>query len=253
MKNILKIDNTTYLLVLLSMFCGQFKDVIVIYVIIIFHELGHYLLIKKYHKKIINITIYPFGGITKYESLLNHNLKEEFLISLGGIFNQLLLFFMFMFLFKYHFINIYTYQLGMKYNTYLLIFNLLPIIPLDGSKALNIILENFFSYHLSNVLIIIISIINLSLFLIMTITFKVNNLIMISFLIYQLVYFIKNQKYLNDKFVLERYLYNIPYHKIKYLNNYNNKSFYQDTYHYFNYVSENTILNKYYNQSNRRK
>ena len=79
MKNILKIDNTTYLIILLSFLCGQFKNIIILYLIIIFHEFGHYLFIKKYQHKIINITIYPFGGITKYQTLLNHNLKEEFI------------------------------------------------------------------------------------------------------------------------------------------------------------------------------
>ena len=72
MKNILKIDITTYILILLSLFAGAFKNIIILLNIIIIHELGHIWWLKKYHKNIINITIYPFGGITKYSSYLNH-------------------------------------------------------------------------------------------------------------------------------------------------------------------------------------
>lgn len=246
MKHILKIDYTTYILLVLSLFCGNFKRIIILFVIIIIHELGHLIWLKKYHKKIIKITIYPFGGISKYQSLINHNLKEEFLIAMGGILNQILLLIPFYFLKKYMLINDYTYHLFITYNYYLIIFNVLPIIPLDGSKALNILLELIWPYHLANRYLIIISFISLIFFILYSFTFKVNILIIISFLIYELILFIKNCKYLEDKMVLEHFLYDIPYHKIRYFKEYNKHLFYQNTFHYFNYVPEKVILNKIY-------
>jgi stage IV sporulation protein FB len=246
MKNIWQVDYTTYFYIFLSILSGDFKTIIILYLIIIFHELGHVYWLKKFKYSILKITIYPFGGITNYYSLVNHNIKEHILISLGGIINQIILIPIFYLLFKYNLINNYSYHLFNTYNAALIIFNLLPIIPLDGSKVYNLFLEYFLSYYLANKITIIASFITLFIFIFKILSLKINNLIIICFLIYQIILFIKNQKYLNNKFLTERYLYDLPFHKIKYFTNYNPKLLYQDTYHYFNYISEKTILNKLY-------
>ena len=41
MKNIIKFDITFYILVILSILSAQFKNIIILFLIIIFHELGH--------------------------------------------------------------------------------------------------------------------------------------------------------------------------------------------------------------------
>jgi stage IV sporulation protein FB len=242
MKTILKIDLTTYLIIILSLFCARFKDIIILFTILTYHELGHLFWLKIYHKKVISITFYPFGGITKYNSLINHNIKEEFLIAIGGIINQLFLYLPVILLYNLKIINLYSYNMFINYNTILIIFNLLPIIPLDGSKLTNLILELFLPYHLANKLIIIISIITLLLTFFLSINLKINTIIIISFLLYQLILFIKNIKYLENQFILERYLHHLPYTKIKYLKLFNKNKLYQSTYHYFNYVPETKIL-----------
>ena len=246
MKNIIKIDITTYILLILSMFTASFKKIIILFLIIIFHELGHIIWLNKYHKKIISINIYPFGGITKYVSFLNHNLIEELIISIGGIINQLIFYLMSYILFRINLLNSNTYTLFIKYNTLLIIFNLIPIIPLDGSKIINILLEYFFSYNKSLLLTIIISIISLVIFNIISLSIKINTLIIIVFMYFNIISIIKNYKYLKERYVLERYLYQFPYKKIKYDTSFNKNKFRQETYHYFNYESENKILTKIY-------
>ena len=249
MKTILKIDLTTYFIIILSLFCARFKDVIILFIIISYHELGHLYWLKRYNKKILSITIYPFGGITKYNSLINHNIKEEMLISLGGIINQLILYLPVIILSSLKLINTYTFNMFLSYNTMLIVFNLLPIIPLDGSKFFNLLLEIFLPYHLSNRIITITSIITLLVVLTITINLKINTIIILSFLLYQLILFIKNIKYLENQFILERYLYCLPYSKIKYLNSFNKNKFYQSTYHYFNYVPETKILSNMFDKT----
>ena len=242
MKNIIKFDFTTYILVLLSLLSASFKNIIILFSIIIFHELGHIMFLKLFNKEIISVTIYPFGGITKYHSLLNHNLFQELLVSLGGIINQLILYIIFYVLYSCSFMSGYTYNLFIKYNTLLIIFNMLPIIPLDGSKTLNILLEYTFSFHYSLIIITYTSIISLITFTTIIISNKINNLVIISFLIYQLVIFIKNKNYLESKFILERHLYKIPYKKIKYNSSFNKKLLKQETLHFFNHINESKYL-----------
>ena len=246
MKSIIKIDITTYIIILLSLFSASFKRIIILFIVIIFHELGHLFWLYKYHKKIINIKIYPFGGITKYESLLNHNIKEEIIISIGGIINQILLFFIIKLLFILNIINFNTYCLFNKSNMFLIIFNLLPIISLDGSKLLNSILEYFFTYSNSLIITIIISFISLIIFTIISISLKINALIILSYLYYCFFMFIRNYKYIKERFVLERILYKIPYNNIRYDTLFNKNKLRQQTYHYFDYIPEFKILDKIY-------
>ena len=234
MKSIIKFDFTTYIFLILSLLSASFKNVIILLFIIIIHEFGHIYFLKIFNKKIINIKIYPFGGITTYESLVNHNLSEEIFISLGGIITQILLFIPIILLYNFSLISNYTFKLFISLNSSILLFNILPIIPLDGSKVLNIILESFFSYHLSNNILIIISSISLSIFILLIISKKINNLIIIAF--------IQNKKYLENRFLLERFLYQIPYKKIRYNNHFNKNMFMQEVKHYINYEDEKKYL-----------
>ena len=246
MKNIIKIDLSTYFTILLYLISGSFKEILILYLIIIIHEIGHLFFIKYYNKDILELKIYPFGGITKYNSLVNHNIKEELIITISGIFNQLLLIIIYNLLFKFNIINNYTYTIFNKLNISLLIFNILPIIGLDGEKLLHLLLELFIPYVKANNISVFISLITLIIFTISSINLKINVLFVLSFLIYKLYFFIRNKKYLENKFFLERYLYDIPYKKIIYIKDNNLNKMYQEKYHFFKYINEKKFLETKY-------
>ena len=247
MKNIFKVDISTYIIIIISFLAGNFKYICLLYFIIIFHELGHYIFIKIFKKEILSIKIYPFGGITIYNSLVNHKIKEELLIASSGIIHQLYLYILFFILFKINIINHYTYELFLSNNTSLLLFNIIPIIGLDGEKIIHLLLEYFLPYSKANIIVIIISFITILLLIINSCILKINSIFVLSFLIYKIIYFIKNKKYLENKFILERYLYNIPFKRIKYINNNNLNNMYQETYHFFNHRKEYDYLKERYN------
>ena len=249
MKNIIKFDISFYFIIILSFLSGNFKDILLLYFIIIIHELGHLLFIKLFNKKIIEIKLYPFGGITKYNTLVNHKIYEELLISFGGILFQLLLFSIFYILFKFNLINNYTYTLFIKNNISLIIFNILPIIGLDGEKIIHLILELFIPYKRVNNIVIIISIITFIILIIISFNYKINSIFVSCFLGYKIYYFIINKKYLENKFCLERYIYDIPYTKIKYING-NLGGMYQEAYHFINHKKEYVYLKEKYIDNN---
>lgn len=211
MKNtLIKIDNTTYFIILISLLSGFIKQTIIIYLIIIIHELGHVFFIKLYKIKIKQIIIYPYGGITLMDNLINSNLKHNIIISMGGILFQLILF-IFISIIN---LDTYTYNIFNYYNKFIILFNLLPMIPLDGSKLINYILNYFYSYHYSYIISGVISLLYLIIISIIIIDIKINNLYIIFFLLYQFYLYIKNYKYMFNKFLLERYLYQLNYYKI---------------------------------------
>lgn len=226
MKNILNkinINIFTYIYFLICIFSGYIKNILIIFIIIFIHELGHILFIKLFKYKIINIDIYPFGGYIKIDKMINTSINKDILITLGGIILQLVLY-----------INTCKYYLFSYYNLIIIIFNLLPIIPLDGSKLLNLLLEKKYSYYLSYKLNIIISSIVLIIFIIYNYLYNLDNYIIILFLIFKLLDSLKYYKYLYNRFLLERYLYNIEYKYIKYDSN-SLKDLKKETKHYFKY------------------
>ncbi len=226
MKNILNkinINIFTYIYFLICIFSGYIKNILIIFIIIFIHELGHILFIKLFKYKIINIDIYPFGGYIKIDKMINTSINKDILITLGGIILQLVLY-----------INTCKYYLFSYYNLIIIIFNLLPIIPLDGSKLLNLLLEKKYSYYLSYKLNIIISSIFLIIFIIYNYLYNLDNYIIILFLIFKLLESLKYYKYLYNRFLLERYLYNIEYKYIKYNSN-SLKDLKKETKHYFKY------------------
>lgn len=220
---------------------------IILFSLIFIHELGHFLTAVYFKIEIDKIYIYPFGGISKFNILLNENLLKELIILIMGPLAQLI--------FYYIIINIdyfYNYkELITVYNFTILCFNLLPIYPLDGGKLLNIILSFKISFKRSLNISLFISYITIAIlsgyFIIKY--FSINLIVIISFLLYKVRLEEKNKKYLVDKFLLERYLYKYKFKKRKKVKNLD--GFMRNMNHLVNidgkYHTENEILYKKFN------
>lgn len=245
---LLNINIATYFLILTFLFTGLIKNIILIYLIVIFHELGHLFIIKILKYQVLRIDIYPMGGVTKISKKINTSIKDELLISIFGIIFQIILYIVFWLLFKKNIISINTFSLFSSYNKTIMIFNMLPIIPLDGYVFFRSILELIFPYKKSFYFSLIISIISIILFITFNKLYSLNNYLIISFLIYKIYLTFKEFKYENLRFLLERHLFNLKYHKIKNELKPNLDLLKKDTYHYFKqdntYISEKKLLSK---------
>lgn len=247
-KNLFKINTATYFLILSFLLTGYIKNIILIYLIVIVHELGHIFIIKFLGYKIKRVDIYPMGGITKFEKRINSKISHEIIISLFGVLFQIILSLIFYYLLKFSIIRSSTYDLFLTYNKTILIFNLLPIIPLDGYQFLRAINEMFFSFKKAFFISFGISIIAILLFITYNQLLSLNNYLIISFLIYKMVLVLKDFKFEHLKFLLERFLNTFSFHKIKYEKGINLDKLKKNTYHYFKIgdkvVSESEILAK---------
>lgn len=223
MKNILTINYFTYFYFFMAFLCGYFKNTLILFFIVLIHEFGHILIIKLFKYKIVKVTIYPFGGITKIDKPINSSINQELFIAFGGILMQLIsLLFIKNHLFYYYSLNI-------------ILFNLLPIYPLDGYRIINLILDKFLAFEKSLKYSNILSIIILITFLLFNIFSYQKNYLICSFLIIEIFLMFKKQKYLIHKFYLERYLYNFPYHKISSEDSLNIHLLKKNTLHFFKY------------------
>ena len=94
----------------------------------------------------------------------------------------------------------------MNINYLLISFNFMPILPLDGGKLLNILLNKIMPYKISNIISLMISVLFTIVFIITKKTLFA--FILTIFLFKCIIIEIKNLKYKQNKFILERYLNN---------------------------------------------
>lgn len=214
----LKIEfHRTYLVMALGfVLTGYYLNLIVFTSLILVHEFGHYLMARIHHFQVKKIVIYPYGGMTKIEDMINRDISEELLIATAGVIIQYLFYLIIGYCYQRGVIREYTYQLYTLYNSQMIFFNLLPIYPLDGAKILNLILDKYFPYYRANMITIVVSvvviggIVGLSIY-----SCSYSNLMVMGLLFTYLYQFFKKRKYLYQRFLLERYLYNIEYPKVK--------------------------------------
>ena len=197
--------------------------------------------------KIDNISFYPYGGVTKFNEDINRPLKEELLILLMGPLTQIIYYLIIINFISLRNINIFRY-----YHYSILIFNLLPIYPLDGGRILNIFLSYFFSYKNSLFITVNLSFVGIILLTIVSLYYKsninLNLFLMISLIIVKLINYYKKRKYYLNKFKLERYLNNYSFNKLKKINNIDNMM--RDKRHIIKknnkYYTEKELLQKRY-------
>lgn len=190
--------------------------------------------------KIDAIYLYPLGGISKFRMPLNISSQKEFLILIFGPIFQVIASRILSLMLPY------DKNLIMAYHQGILLFNLLPIYPLDGGKLVNLFLNEILPYKKSLKIIIKISYIFLLVIILKPKTINLNLILMVSMLFF-LILREKNkisERY--NQFLLERYLNNYTFPKSRMIKNIN--QFYRNTHHLIeensHYYLEKEYLNK---------
>lgn len=231
---------------LISFLSGYFQYIYILLLIIFIHEFGHFFISNLINIKANKIIIYPFGGLTIYDSDLNLNTNKELISLLGGITFQLLFYFLVVIIHNNNLMTHNVFNIIKRINIILISFNFLPILPLDGGRLLNILLDKIFPYKLSNKLTLIVSILFLGLFIMYKRT--ILSILLFVFLLKEIILEINNidNKYMT--FLFERYKNNYSFKKIKRINNLN--KFKRDYYHIINGVTERKYLSKLFDRNN---
>lgn len=218
---------------ILAILTAAFVPFFAISTLIIFHELGHFLIAILFNVEVDKIYIYPLGGISKFNLALNESSFKEFLILIAGPLAQELTYFILINFLPQYISIIRTYHYG------ILFFNLLPIYPLDGGKLIHLLFETILPYKLSLIITIRISyLLTFFYFLLNISNLKLNVLFITTFLLLKIKRGEDRIKLSYEKFLLERYLNNYSFKKSKLINN--KDKFYKNRRHL---IKEN---NKYY-------
>lgn len=232
-----------YVVALISILTGLFKEFLIFSLIIVIHESGHILAALYYKWKIDKVIILPFGGLTIFKETLNRPIYEEFIITVMGPLSQILFYFVYNLIFGYN-------NLIMNYHYAILLFNILPIYPLDGAKIINLLLCKYISFKMSHLFTILLSIVIIIIALVLSFIYKINFVffLILFFLIVKIYSELKNHNFIFNKFLFERYIYDFPFNKRKIIRGNRVNKMYRDYKHLFyidnRYCLEREILQK---------
>jgi len=140
----LKIHPLFWFFLLLYVALGAFTKIGLILFSLFLHEILHLLVYKKLFKKKAALTLLPFGGVIETLEPVEFFPGRELLVAAAGPLANLALVF-----FALGLLNNGIYNTNitflLDFNFIMAVFNLLPVLPLDGGRMLRAIFTLFFS------------------------------------------------------------------------------------------------------------
>ncbi|MCA0986209.1 M50 family metallopeptidase [Guptibacillus algicola] len=187
---------------------GRFKEVILLFSIVLIHELGHAVAAHYYRWRISKIVLLPFGGVAVVDEHGNRPIHEEFMVILAGPLQHLWMVGAGFVLFEAGMMSDSLFNLFIFHNMIVLLFNLLPIWPLDGGKLLFLLYTIMFPYKAAHRHMIYSSGVFLLILILLTLLWFPEQLslwLVISFLAAAHFKEWKHHPYVYFRFLLDRY------------------------------------------------
>lgn len=201
--------------VILLLFSNNILNVVSYILCVFLHELGHFIVAQNFGYKLNKISFMPFGASISGKENVFYSLKHEILVSVAGPMVNLILIIICLALF-WLFPSLYFYLEPFYYaNVMTLMFNFLPVYPLDGGRVLYALLKKKHkqekAYKIIKIIGFIISIFLFVLFIIsaffeINYTFATVSLFLISGLFFEDTgcYYIQNYNFINKQEKLKK-------------------------------------------------
>ncbi|WP_230459083.1 M50 family metallopeptidase [Terrilactibacillus tamarindi] len=142
----IRIHPVFWIVVGIGLFTGHFWEVCTIVFIVFIHECGHGISALIFGWHVESIQLLPFGGVAKVDNHVDKPAYQELIVTISGPIQHLWLPLVSYLLLNTGVWNSENHQLFLFYNKMILVFNLLPIWPLDGGKILRIILQKYLPF-----------------------------------------------------------------------------------------------------------
>ncbi|WP_099158650.1 site-2 protease family protein [Virgibacillus ndiopensis] len=187
---------------------GTFVELFIILSIVLFHELGHYAMAYFFKWRVRSIMLWVFGGVMDTDEHGNRPFHEEALVTIAGPFQHIIIYGFILFATNAELLSPSIIEIMFFYNTVILLFNLLPVWPLDGGKLLFLLLSLIYPYRKAYHSVILISLLVCLIIIILQLfifPFTLSSLVIMLFLFKENRMEWKQRYYVFIRFLLRRY------------------------------------------------
>lgn len=131
----------------LSALTGYILEILVLFGVILIHELGHAAAASCLKWRIRQIRLLPFGGVAEVEEAGNIPVWQELIVVLAGPAQHLLMIGLALLCRTLGFWDDMWTDYFIRVNLMIGLFNLLPILPLDGGKVIQALISLWLPYY----------------------------------------------------------------------------------------------------------
>ncbi|WP_308634755.1 M50 family metallopeptidase [Paenibacillus silvisoli] len=135
------------LVMLASIVTGYFVELLTLFAIVLVHELGHVFTAKGFGWRVREVKLLPFGGVAEVEEGSGVPAREEALVAIAGPLQNV---WMAGIAWLFGTLGIWSHEWAAyvwQANVMIGLFNLLPILPLDGGKLLQAGLSRVLTFY----------------------------------------------------------------------------------------------------------
>jgi stage IV sporulation protein FB len=123
-------------MLVLSVLAGCFLETITLFVIVFIHELGHAAAARAFGWRVRRIQLLPFGGVAEMDEQGGMPAREELIVALAGPLQHVWMIAFAALMKHIGYFDGAWWDYFAEANAAIGLFNLLPILPLDGGKVL---------------------------------------------------------------------------------------------------------------------
>lgn len=135
------------IIMLLSVLTGQFLELLTLFAIVLIHEFGHVGAARMYGLDVVSVQLLPFGGVAVVEDHGRMTAGKEIIIALAGPLQNAVMISAAWLLLSAGWGNPEFLQYLIHANTVIALFNLLPVLPLDGGRIVRAAVSEVTPYY----------------------------------------------------------------------------------------------------------
>lgn len=135
------------IIMLASVLTGHFIELVTLFAIVFIHECGHAAAAGLLGCRVLSIQMLPFGGVAVIEDRGNLTAGKEILIALAGPMQNILMVGAALLILQLGVGDPEFIRYIIQGNMFIALFNLLPVMPLDGGKIVQALVSLFAPYY----------------------------------------------------------------------------------------------------------
>ncbi|CAG7631173.1 Stage IV sporulation protein FB [Paenibacillus solanacearum] len=135
------------IVLLLSVLTGYFIEIVTLFGIVLIHELGHVAAAKAFGWRVTEVQLLPFGGVAVVEEMGGVSVWEDIAVALAGPLQNVWMMLVGWVLTATGILPAEWGHYFIQANLLIALFNLMPVLPLDGGKVMRALLSLWLPYQ----------------------------------------------------------------------------------------------------------